>query len=516
MLNLGVVLINQGNHAAAEQALLQSVNTQATVENISALAHVFEVNGKPAEAKNCYNVILNAVPDHPPTLAKLAELADQEGDRKEAREWYKKLWDADPTNISAGTAYAIKSFEDDPEETSRAFDKLMERARKDEAAQIKILLALLPYREFHERMKRGLMPYHATSMDELFFKFAHEDFARFRKLVFEQVRQAPDDPRLINREFLAYFCAGELKQAEEVLLRLPNTAREGILATVSFQKKAFANSSDFLDERISSCLPPVITHIPGNFSAGHLIFLCCNSFYFDSFGNPLVQSLAKEKPGAFLHLHIMDITDEQVARITGILEKLPLRAAFSSEQTGFKDQQSQDARNYYHAIRFVRFYQFLCQHKGPLWMMDVDALFNRAPEKMFAVLDGHDVAFRIRPGRLEPWHQFSACIVGAAKTAASLAFFKLIADFILQAWQDRKLSWGIDQLAMFLVFLHLRELGQAPNVALVGSTIADLDSMDEGIVWLTAGKGKFLNSDKANDGPAREKYRQLFRHYGGI
>ena len=46
--------------------------------------------------------------------------------------------------------------------------------------------------------------------------------------------------------------------------------------------------------------------------------------------------------------------------------------------------------------------------------MDVDALFWRDPRALYEALGADDVAMRIRPGRLEPWNQFNACIVGAS------------------------------------------------------------------------------------------------------
>ena len=33
-----------------------------------------------------------------------------------------------------------------------------------------------------------------------------------------------------------------------------------------------------------------------------------------------------------------------------------------------------EARSYYHAVRFIRYYQHLQRYGCPLWLMDVDAV----------------------------------------------------------------------------------------------------------------------------------------------
>src|SRR5581483_7209710 len=104
-------------------------------------------------------------------------------------------------------------------------------------------------------------------------------------------------------------------------------------------------------------------------------------------------------------------TDAQIQAAVQFKQEVPsLRVAISAEQPWIQNQGKAAARAYYHAIRFIRFYQHSRAYRGPLWLMDVDALFNRDPSSMYSRLEGADIAIRVRPGRLEPWNQFNACV----------------------------------------------------------------------------------------------------------
>lgn len=516
MLNLGIVLVNRGNTAAAEQMLFQSVNTQASIENISTLANVLEINGKPAEAENCYNVILNASPNHPPTLAKLAALAEEQGDRKKAREWYKKLWEAEPSNIAAGIAYAIQSFTDDPSETTRTFEKLMDQAGNDEAAQSKILMSLLPYREFHERMKRGAPAHHATNLNELFFTHAASEFQLFQRLV---VKNEKADSATAIKRFIAAFCSRDYPQAQKLLQEIQASSKDGAWVNVTFDSAFYAKLDSATDDPLFAQLPAVSDVLVQEFSARPIIFLACNSGYFSRFGMPLLRSLAENGATSQVHLHLMDASDDQLREAVAFCKAINLNIAVSAENSGIEEKQKTDARSYYHAIRFVRFYQFLRKYKNTLWMMDVDALFNRNPKEMFSLIGKHDVAVRIRAGRIEPWNQFSACIVGAALHDASLNYFRLVSAYILEFYERKSLRWGIDQLALFSVFEYLREQKREPSLAFVDAKIADLDYSEDGVVWLTAGAVKFQSADtvKGSELTAEDlrqgRYRELLKKF---
>lgn len=163
---------------------------------------------------------------------------------------------------------------------------------------------------------------------------------------------------------------------------------------------------------------------------------------------------------------------------------------------------------YYHAIRFIKFYQCLRASPGPLWMMDVDALFNKPPEKLFEVLGDKDCAFRIRPGRVEPWNQISAGIMGARKSA--LPYFRAIAQYLTAS--KAKWFWGIDQLAMYLAYQHV---DPKPSVAFLDDKVFNLDCTPDGVVWILGGGAKFemLAGKMFDPDTPQGRYAEMFRRF---
>jgi hypothetical protein len=213
----------------------------------------------------------------------------------------------------------------------------------------------------------------------------------------------------------------------------------------------------------------------------------------------------------------MDGSDEQLQQAAAFCATLPnLTVGISAERPG-AHRDAAAARCYYHAIRFIRFFGHLRHYNIPLWLMDVDALFNRPPTSLFEKLAGRDVAFRARPGRLEPWNQFNASVVGATPGEASKRYFRLIAAYIAHFFARGKLQWGIDQLAMYGAFMYLQQAGAAPSAAFLDDRAVDYDYHDDGIIWCNSGKNKFAHVQKTTraipDDPDRIKYIRRFEKY---
>ncbi len=514
MLNLGIVLMNRGSLAEAEKMLIRSVTLQGTVESISALATVFDLNGKPDRAQECYWAILKAAPSHVPSILKLAEISNRMFDRTSARKLYRQAWDIDPASLGAGIGYALASFDDTPAETSAAMDKLLGAANSD-AAKADVYLNLLPYKEFHERMNRGLAPYHAASLDELFFKFAENDHARFLDLSLREVEKNPGDPAAAARKFYALFSARDRFGAEECLRGFVKTFPEHIYENVAFDAAFYRQLETFGDLELTKGLPPVTDLIEADFGNEPIAYLACNYDYFAEFAAPMIRSLAEMSPGAQVHLHVMDAEQAELEQLPVFCREMnSLKIAVSVEQPGVSKKKNRIARSYYHAIRFIRFYHHLKQHRLPLWLMDVDAVFNRDPRELYRSLGQNDAAFRARPGRLEPWNQFNACIVGAAPTEKSLRYFRLVAAYIAHFFQQDRLRWGIDQLAMYGVHEFLRDSNEAPGLTLLDNQAIDYSYREDGIVWCNSGKQKFAQIDSSLQGdPLQKRYIDRFRKY---
>ena len=74
----------------------------------------------------------------------------------------------------------------------------------------------------------------------------------------------------------------------------------------------------------------------------------------------------------------MDCSDNQASEILEWTSKFSNHNfALSIETSGVDTNDSIALANYYHAIRFVRYYQFRTIYEGPLWLVDADAIINK-------------------------------------------------------------------------------------------------------------------------------------------
>jgi hypothetical protein len=151
---------------------------------------------------------------------------------------------------------------------------------------------------------------------------------------------------------------------------------------------------------ITSGLPSVAVIRERAFTSGHVMFLSCGYRYFDHHGKPLLHSLAAYLPGAQVHVHIMDAGEQLIGVANNFIERLPLAARLTAEDTPYFGQPSWAAKLYYHAVRFVRLFQFLSAGTCCYWLMDVDALVHGDPSAAFDKLRGVDLSVAYSP---TPW-----------------------------------------------------------------------------------------------------------------
>ncbi len=438
-------------------------------------------------------------PDHAANFMALGRQFESTNDRRRACDAYLAAWTLEPENIAAGIAHARTKFDDDPRETVRVMGRLLDGA--SDADKLQIYSALLFYKEFSARIDRGLMPYHATSLDEMFFKYCAADFLKYRDLAYMS-----DD---LVHQFTARFCGGHLKGAQAVLRLFQDGVKPNhVWHNVNFDPAFYASLNAMTGADILRPFPETYG-ISRAHDAEQVVWLGCDGAYLEAFAAPMIRSLREVMPNAAVHVHAMDITDQQFK----LAAKLGIGLTVEKSPT--------PGPAYYHAVRFVRYWQYLQTAERPVWLMDVDALFNREPSQMFSKLNNTDVALRVRAGRFEPWNQFNACIVGAQPTPASMTYFRLIAAYISHYYQCRNLQWGVDQLAMYGVHEWLRESGDAPSLAFLDDSDIDYDYRDDGIVWCNSGKNKHLHTQRGPDGkrlhadPDREKYLEKFDRYQG-
>lgn len=495
---LGNTLVQQGRRKEAQAFLEPFVEKGALLESTLLLGQIYADAGDGNRATICFKAVLKKSPNHYQAAMRLAAIKDRAGDKPGARECYRMAMEGSPKDVQAAVKYSNANWAKDPEGGVAIMERLLAGVGDDLAARAQILETLIPQKEWWERIRRGLMPYHATDVGELFYKYAATHVKDYEETNTKRLN-GPDATNARLALGYARFIRGDRIGAEPLLRGEPGQSRGNILDCLRFQPEFYDGLRNESIDQIAGGLPNLMALTPLAPDPKGVVYLSCNYTYFTAFTQPMIVSLKDVAPGTPVHIHLMDATKDQARMAVEFCQKLaPLRFAVSVERAGFPNV-DQNARNYYHSVRFVRFYQHMLAYECPLWMMDVDALFNRDPAEMFAMLDGKDVAMRVRPARLEPWNQFNACIVGASTSPASLEYFRLMAAYTGHFFRDNQLKWGIDQLAMYGVYADMADRGQAPTLGLLGEREVDYDYLDNGFVWCNSGIAKFRHLARISD-----------------
>ncbi len=315
---------------------------------------------------------------------------------------------------------------------------------------------------------------------------------------------------------LATFSSGDTDNSQLKFAEVTAPSLRPMAQAIRFDTPFFDKLKKTTDEDLLSGLPIVETIREGVFKKDDVLYMACNSTYFDMFAKPLLLSLADQGPGNEVHIHLMDSPQshtEQADRFCSDLKNV--RTALSIERPEFSDDSLVSRRAYFHAIRFIRYYHHFKQYQRCLWLMDVDGLFNKSPETFFSESRGSDICLRARPGRLEPWNQFNACLVGTRPTGTATKYLHHVAAYIAHFYQDKQLPWGIDQLAMYASFVDLQRRGTAPGIGFLDDRILDYEYRDDSVLWCSSGVGKLTSPSgkSVEDDPNATPYDLAFTRY---
>lgn len=235
-----------------------------------------------------------------------------------------------------------------------------------------------------ERLKRGLPAYHILDISEFPFLYARPTFKNFARAAKQWAAQAPSDPGAHSINAWARVLMGDYVGADEAMAHY-----QAGRPTDPFAQMRFAE--------MPAGAPAEMPAVSGEWPSEPAFFIACDPGYLQQYGLPLLHSLAHHAPGCPAHVHVMGLGVQKPS--------LELRLSLTSESVPI----NRAGRMYYHAARLVRFAQAIKASGQPLIMSDADALVTGDPRSLLAMPG--DIGLRVRPGRIEPWHHFSACLV---------------------------------------------------------------------------------------------------------
>lgn len=514
--NLGAALLQAGRAEDALPLLQSAVRQEPLIKYVITLGQCLEALGAIGPALECYRVSVEKRPEDPELWTRYGNLLQVNGQFRDAETAFAEALKVNPIHYTATIALARLLWEIDRQRAITCLDTALQIEDQDLTARCQLLSLHLLFSEWSKRIERGQMPYHATSLDEMLFEHAQPIVEDLKSAASALVQQNPTQswPRMTDA--LATFASGDLTKAQTKFQLIDDDALSPMAQAVRFDEEFFtALQHSAAATNPTKGLPKVITAKDGNFAESGILYMACDATYFDNYTKPLLRSLAHCGRGSQVHIHLMDSPETHTDTAIQFCKDLPgVQTALTVEQPNLSKDSHISARCYFHAIRFIRFYEEIKKYDNTLWMMDVDALFNRSPELLFAGLANADIALRVRPGRLEPWNQFNACLVGVRPTAVSLDYLASIATYISYFYDQKNLPWGIDQLAMYACFVDAQRRGKAPRLHLLDDKALDYEYLPEGILWCSSGNKKLAALSRAvEESPTATNYDRAFLRY---
>jgi hypothetical protein len=416
-------------------------------------------------------------------------------DTPEALLWAGKCLAVQPGHVDAAII-AASAMESDKLGDAIANLRQAERANAEPAAKVRLISELVVYVERAERIARGLPPYHVLDMREFPFHFCDAEIAALRE---NWTKIPPGESAYLSLGPVVHLILGELPAADGILLQVaaasPKKRAPKSYATVRYAPDFYEQ----LKHVAFTGLPQVQVAKGARFATPHVLYVGCDLAYFRLFALPLLRSLAARSPGADAHLHLMLVAGQPEPQIPNL--NLNLRVTYEVIHKGL------DSPMYYHAARLVRLHQFL--EDRTLWMVDADALVVGDLASLHDKLRG-SIGIRVRPGRTQPWNQFSAALVAATPEAKD--YFRLVAAYLAHFMYQGIFTWGMDQMALFGVYQHLVH---KPTLSLWGPDEFEVsDYRDSASLWFTAGQHKKEYAAGASRPPPDQaKFWDLFRMY---
>jgi hypothetical protein len=253
------------------------------------------------------------------------------------------------------------------------------------------------------------------------------------------------------------LCGGALGEAEECLAWLRGKEALNTTAITTHDPNFHDGLGAVFDEAVAH-LPKISWIRKLTAEGGRMVFSAGDYFYFRRYGRALIDSFHQYAgAGICFAVHLMDATPEEAEAIAADLERLPgLVFCLSIEWSGLRqDNVTPAARSYYHAVRFLRLSQIALAASGfDIWLLDMDTVFVGDPSRLFDLLTGHDVALHMMPVRIDSRNKVAACWAGISRTAAGRDYLLRVAGYIAVWMRQGRLTWGIDQVALYAVLMN--------------------------------------------------------------
>ena len=422
------------------------------------------------------------------TYRLLAKLKTAGGSPDSARLVMHAALQANPGRTEFVAAYADTLA---PKEALATLERHWREVRADPSQAAYLMLRMTTIRAPLARRAKGLPAEYALSWREAFQWPDAAALPALKETLLAEISMG--SKRATARLDLTYIAVseGDWETAERYLEDLRGGPKRTPADFTAFGAAFHAGLDAMSDQEITGGLVPMRRLLEAP-EAGTKVFMASDQSYFKGFTLAFLHQLEAAQIPLAVHVHLMDGAETEWEEIRDRLGALKcVQATLTAEASGATTQGRTYARNYFHAVRYVRFFEELRRAGAPLWMLDCDVQLLRDPRQLFASLGSYDLALRANPCSFEPMLKITASCVGVAPTGKGLEFARRVAASIIH-WKDRGTwNWGVDQISLFSAYAHMSAQGREPNTLFLDHLAMNDKVGDTGAIRFMSGLDKF-------------------------
>ncbi len=486
-------LLAAGRVDDAETTVRSAVAHAPSTALLDQLAHIQYLRKAFDRCEQTLERLLAAAPDQPfATYQLLSKVKFALGREDEARAVIANAAAARPTEVDFIAAYADSLPAHD---AIAVLEKLLDAIRGDPARMAYVMLRISRHRAAGVRVAQGLPPDHGISWLDTYRWPDTEMLPRLKNVTHAQL--AMGSPLPTPRLGMAYIALaeGDWETAERYIAKVRDGAKRTEADFIAFGAAFHTMLDAVCDQDIAGDLAPVHRILSSAFKSGETIFIGSDHRYFERFTWPFIRQLEERALPVDLHIHILDGTEADWAAVRHRLEGLKtVGATLTAEASGAAARGLRYARNYYHAVRYIRLYETLARTRRPMWIFDADVSLQSDPRPLLASLSNVDLALRTSPCSFTPTLKITATCVGISPTAYGLSFARRVAAYIAHWKSKNTWGWGVDQVALFSSYAHMSATGRLPNTLFLDNAAMNDKTGDTGVIKFLSGIDKYASN----------------------
>ena len=487
---LGLILSARGALDKALQAIDQSFQLQPSIETAFIGAELAFHAKDRAQVLAWSGRMDGTELTHLPRILNLADTHAAADFTRAAANYFSAALRLTPDDFEILKRYAYYSGAHGRDKVLTALDSYVARhAHRPDILCIAYAL-LLPLREASLRAQAGLNQFHETF--DLRFTFARDEVMKWYNASAAWLAADPNNTKAHISMALAWVARGQPLEAEPHLAKVRATGKRTIHTKAHFGADFFT-AVEAAQRDLGAGLPVVETLKAPTPKTG-IVFVGANFDYFERFGWVLVKSFIAFPSTTDLHLHIFDLEPAQradfIVRLDAIMGGRPY--GLTTETTGVAHDKKL-GRITYHAARFIRAAQVADAHAVPFALIDADTIFTGSSDRIFADIDGYDGRAITYAGLVECHNQIAACVLILGNTDLARAYLRRVAAYLAVSRVRGEWIWGIDQIALYAVYVEMAARAQAPHLAGMPRTLFTSMLTEGTLLW----PGKAFADDPA-------------------